>query len=84
MEDNMGKYSYPTLLDIEQELDILRPAMEADGGGVSLVSFIDGIVEVRLQGTCLMCPSANMTIELGIEKTLKTRFQSIDKVIRVT
>lgn len=58
--------------------------MEADGGGVELVSVLEGVVAVRLKGTCLMCPSAGMTLSLGIERTLKERFPSIEKVIRVS
>lgn len=69
--------------DIENALDSLRPAMEADGGGVDLVSVVDGVVGVRLKGTCLMCPSASLTLRIGIERTLRTRFPAIKEVIRV-
>ena len=74
----------PKILEIESVLKTLRPAMEADGGGVDLVSVLDGVVTVRLKGTCLMCPSEGMTLSFGIEKTLKECFPSIEKVIRVT
>ena len=73
----------PKALEIESVLNTLRPAMEADGGGVDLVSVLDGVVAVRLKGTCLMCPSAGMTLSFGIERALKERFPSIEKVIRV-
>ena len=73
----------PTAADVEAALDTLRPAMEADGGGVEFVSFHDGDVRVKLTGTCLCCPSASMTMRFGIERTLKERFLAIQEVRRV-
>jgi len=68
---------------VEALLDTLRPAMEADGGGVDLDCICDGVVAVRLKGLCLDCPSSDMTLRLGIEKTLKTRLAWVKSVIRV-
>ena len=65
-------------------LDTLRPAMEADGGGVDLIAIEEeGIVIIRLKGMCLACPSASLTLKLGIEKTLKEKLDWVQKVIRV-
>lgn len=71
------------MLYVEAELDKLRPAMEADGGGVELVAIDQGTVKIRLKGTCLVCPSVKLTLKLGIEKTLKARFDWIEEVVRV-
>ena len=68
---------------VEEGLAALRPAMEADGGGVELVSVQDGVICIRLRGTCLACPSASLTLKLGIERTLIERMAWIKKVIRV-
>ncbi len=57
--------------------------MEADGGGVDFVSYADGVVSVKLKGTCLMCPSAALTMKLGLERTLKQRLPTIQEVRRV-
>ena len=65
-------------------LDTLRPAMEADGGGVDLIAIEEeGIVIIRLKGMCLACPSASLTLKLGIEKTLKEKLDWVQKVVRV-
>ena len=62
----------------------LRPAMQADGGDVELVSVEDGIVCVKLKGTCLACPSSNLTIKHGIERTLKEKLSWVIEVVRVS
>ena len=68
---------------VEGVLVSLRPAMQADGGDVELVSVEDGIVSVRLKGTCLSCPSASMTLKDGIERTLKEKVSAVIQVVRV-
>jgi len=64
-------------------LETLRPAMQADGGDVELVSVENGIVSVRLKGTCLSCPSSSLTMKHGIERTLKEKIPNIISVIRI-
>jgi Fe-S cluster biogenesis protein NfuA len=58
---------------VEQALAKIRPALQADGGDVELVSVEEatGIVKVRLTGSCGGCPFALMTLKQGIEQTLK-------------
>ncbi len=56
---------------VERVLETLRPAMEADGGGVELVSAEEGVVRVRLRGACLACPSVSLTLKEGLERTLR-------------
>ncbi|MFM1823049.1 MAG: hypothetical protein RI967_1315 [Planctomycetota bacterium] len=54
-------------------LDLIRPAVQEDGGDVELVEVTaDGIVRVRLHGACVGCPSASMTLHHGIERTLRS------------
>lgn len=71
------------LLNVCEALNSLRPAMQADGGDVELVSVDGGVITVRLKGTCLACPSANLTLKYGIERTLKGSFSWVEEVIRV-
>ena len=51
-----------TILD-----DYIRPAVEQDGGAITFYSFRDGIVKVKLQGSCSGCPSSTITLKAGIE-----------------
>jgi Fe-S cluster biogenesis protein NfuA len=55
-----------TILD-----EYIRPAVEQDGGAITYHSFRDGIVKVRLQGSCSGCPSSMVTLKAGIENLFK-------------
>jgi Fe-S cluster biogenesis protein NfuA len=57
--------------------------MQVDGGNVELVSIEGDVVSVRLMGTCLHCPSANLTLKQGIEQSLRKDLPWIEKVVRV-
>lgn len=67
---------------VEQALAKIRPALQADGGDVELVSVDEatGIVKVRLTGTCGGCPFALMTLKQGIEQTLKEEVPEVKEV----
>lgn len=47
--------------------EYIRPAVEQDGGAITYHSFIDGVVKVKLQGSCSGCPSSMITLKAGIE-----------------
>ncbi len=47
--------------------EYIRPAVEQDGGAITYHSFEDGIVKVKLQGSCSGCPSSMITLKAGIE-----------------
>ncbi len=68
---------------VEKVLDELKVMLRADGGDVELVDVNDGVVKVRLQGACAACPSAQMTLKIGIEKTLREKIPEIKEVIAV-
>ena len=51
--------------------EYVRPAVEQDGGFISLKNYDKGIVTVSLQGACSGCPSSTMTLKSGIEGLLK-------------
>jgi NFU1 iron-sulfur cluster scaffold homolog, mitochondrial len=50
--------------------EYIRPAVEQDGGAITYHSFNDGIVKVKLQGSCSGCPSSMITLKAGIENLL--------------
>jgi len=61
---------------IEKILDeYIAPAVEGDGGSISLDSFKDGIVTVILEGACNGCPSSTITLKQGIETLLKEKMK---------
>lgn len=47
--------------------EYIRPAVEQDGGAITYHSFADGVVKVKLQGSCSGCPSSMITLKAGIE-----------------
>ena len=50
--------------------EYIRPAVEQDGGAITYHSFQDGVVKVKLQGSCSGCPSSMITLKAGIENLL--------------
>jgi Fe-S cluster biogenesis protein NfuA len=69
--------------NVQQVLDQIRPALQADGGDVELVEVKDGIVKVKLAGACGGCPMATMTLKRGIEKLLKDKLPEVKEVVSV-
>jgi len=70
---------------VEDALQLIRPALQADGGDVELVDVAeDGVVRVRLQGACGGCPMANITLQMGIERTLKQQVPEVTAVESVS
>ena len=57
--------------EVEEVLETLRPMLMQDGGNVELVDIDDGVVKLRLVGSCASCSSSTMTLKMGIEKALK-------------
>ena len=70
---------------VEDALDLIRPVLQADGGDVELVDIAEGgVVRVRLQGACGGCPMATMTLQMGIERTLKQQVPEVTGVESVS
>lgn len=69
---------------VESALNKVRPSLQADGGDVELVEVTsDGVVKVKLTGACGGCPMSQMTLKMGIEKTIKQEVPEIKEVIAV-
>ena len=67
--------------EVEKALSRIRPALQAHGGDVELVEVTDeGVVKVRLIGTCRGCPMSTMTLEMGIAQELKKQVPGVKKV----
>ena len=56
---------------IESVLGRIRPMMQADGGDIELVEVQGNSAHVRLTGMCAGCPSAHMTLYMGVEMALR-------------
>ena len=56
---------------VEAVLARVRPFMQADGGDIELVEVSGNSAGVKLTGMCAGCPSAHMTLYLGVETALR-------------
>ncbi len=71
----------PTIRRIKQLLDEnIRPAVAMDGGDITFEDFDDGVVKLRLQGSCSGCPSSTMTLKMGIEGLLTRMIPEVKQV----
>jgi len=56
---------------VEAVLQRVRPFLQADGGDIELVDVSGNSAGVKLTGMCAGCPSAHMTLYLGVETALR-------------
>lgn len=69
---------------VEKALEKIRPMLMADGGNVDLVEVTpDGIVKLKLTGTCGCCPMSQVTLKMGIEKLLKKEVPEVKEVVSI-
>jgi Fe-S cluster biogenesis protein NfuA/nitrite reductase/ring-hydroxylating ferredoxin subunit len=64
---------YPVPLEkrVMQALDSIRPYMESHGGNIELLGFEDGVVKLRLEGSCKSCRASSSTLELAVRQALQ-------------
>jgi Fe-S cluster biogenesis protein NfuA len=68
----------PLLERISRVIELIRPAVQADGGDVELVGVSsENIALIRLHGACVGCPSSNLTLQMGIERNLREHVPEI-------
>ncbi len=61
--------------------EMVKPAVESDGGAIDFVSFKDGVVTVELRGSCSGCPSSTVTLKQGIERILTAELPVVKEVV---
>jgi Fe-S cluster biogenesis protein NfuA len=64
-------------------IDLMRPAVQADGGDLILVraDVATGVIEVQLQGACSSCAISEATLAGGVERILRDRLPWVTEVI---
>lgn len=84
-DDDDDTVGMPLTLDNVQEIldDMVRPALQGDGGDISLVKIEDNNVYVKLVGACDTCPSATATMKLGVEALFREEFPDMRELIQV-
>ncbi|HLI73972.1 MAG TPA: NifU family protein [Acidimicrobiales bacterium] len=69
--------------DLRGLIDLMRPAVQADGGDLELVSFDveSGHVEVELRGACSSCAISSATLQGGVDRILRARLDWVTEVV---
>jgi Fe-S cluster biogenesis protein NfuA len=62
-----GLHPVPLEARVRGALDEVRPYLASHGGGVELLGVEDGVVRLRMEGSCDGCPSSSVTLKLAIE-----------------
>jgi Fe-S cluster biogenesis protein NfuA len=67
---------------VEKALDLIRPALQNDGGDIELIDVDEatGVVKVKLVGACGSCPMSQMTLRMGVERVLKEEVPEVTEV----
>jgi len=70
------------LSELTELIELMRPAVQQDGGDLVLLSadVATGVVEVQLQGACSSCAISSSTLEGGVERILTTRLGWVTEV----
>ncbi len=76
------------LIEIEKKIiEILdtkiKPAVARDGGNIKFQEFKNGIVKVKLEGSCSGCPSSTMTLKQGVQNLLCHYIPDVKEVIAI-
>ena len=68
-----------------EAIEVIRPALQADGGDMTLVGVNEesGRVEIELVGACGSCPASTMTLKAGIERILKDRVPGVTEIVAI-
>ena len=64
-------------------IDLMRPAVQADGGDLVLIraDVETGVIEVQLQGACSSCAVSSATLSGGVERILRDRLPWVTEVV---
>src|SRR4051794_4733912 len=75
-----GLHPVPLESRVRGALEEVRPYLESHGGNVELVRIEDGIVHLKLEGSCDGCPSSAATLELAIEDAIRKAAPEVEEI----
>lgn len=68
---------------VREALELIRPAIQMDGGDIRLENVEGNTVTVQLLGTCESCPLTPVTLKQGVERILRERVPGITQVVAI-
>ena len=84
-ESEDGEEEDETVMMIKELLETrIRPTVQEDGGDIRYMGFKDGIVQLKLQGSCTSCPSSIVTLKSGVENMLQFYIPEVKGVEQVS
>ncbi|MBB37619.1 MAG: nitrogen fixation protein [Actinobacteria bacterium] len=66
---------------LNETIEYIRPAVQADGGDIKLSKVQDGVVNIDMLGACQGCPLSIATLKSGIERIIKEKVPGVTEVI---
>jgi Fe-S cluster biogenesis protein NfuA len=75
-----GLHPVPVDERVAGALDEVRPYLASHGGGVELLGVDDGVVRLRLKGSCSGCPSSTVTLRSAVEEAIHRAAPDIDDI----
>nr|XP_045594411.1 NFU1 iron-sulfur cluster scaffold homolog, mitochondrial-like isoform X1 [Procambarus clarkii] len=73
-----------TVAMIKELLDTrIRPTVQEDGGDILFRGFDDGIVYLKMMGSCTGCPSSVVTLKNGVQNMLQFYIPEVVEVVEV-
>ncbi len=68
---------------VQTVIDRIRPFIQSDGGDIELVEVVGQKAKVRLTGTCVGCPSAHLTLYMGVEMAIREEVPELEELLVV-
>jgi Fe-S cluster biogenesis protein NfuA/nitrite reductase/ring-hydroxylating ferredoxin subunit len=75
-----GIHPVPVEARVLGALEEVRPYLQSHGGNVELVSLNEGVVRLRLEGSCSGCPSSAATLALAVEDAIRKAAPEIEEI----
>lgn len=61
----------------------IRPTVQEDGGDIIYMGYEDGVVKLKMQGSCSSCPSSIVTLKNGVQNMLQFYIPEVVSVEQV-
>jgi Fe-S cluster biogenesis protein NfuA len=75
-----GLHPVPLAARVEAALDEVRPYLRSHGGDVALTGVADGVVHLRLEGSCNGCPSSSATLRSAVEEAIQRAAPDVEGI----
>jgi Fe-S cluster biogenesis protein NfuA len=61
--------------ELKDTIEGLRVYINSDGGDLSFISFVDGVLTLKISGACVNCSLINVTFDQGVKEVILTEYQ---------